>query len=95
MFVGERSLLFDEPRACDVVVTSPQGARVAYIDKEAFEGCMGPVSEVMQRTALAVKQEDLEEHTILGTGTFGIVKLVKHRPTGNTYALKVISKAKP
>ena len=34
-------------------------------------------------------QEDLEEHTILGTGTFGIVKLVKHRPTGNTYALKV------
>ena len=41
------------------------------------------------------EQEDLEEHTILGTGTFGIVKLVKHRPTGNTYALKVISKAKP
>jgi serine/threonine protein kinase len=38
-------------------------------------------------------QEDLEEHAILGTGTFGKVKLVKHRPTGNTYALKVGSKA--
>jgi hypothetical protein len=44
-------------------VTSPKGARVAYIDKEAFEGCMGPVSEVMQRTALAVKPAHAEHRT--------------------------------
>ena len=55
---------------------------------------MGPVSDVMERTAVAVKPSDLVEFKVLGTGTFGKVKLVKHTPTGNTYALKIISKQK-
>lgn len=30
---------------------------------------------------------------IKGRGSFGLVELVKHKPTGNTYALKGVSKA--
>lgn len=37
--------------------------------------------------------EDLEVLRTLGAGTFGRVKLVRHRPTGNAYALKMLQKA--
>ena len=93
-YVGERSLLHNEPRACDVVVTSEGGAKVAYLEKEDFEKSMGPISEVLKRSADSVKKDDLEEFAILGTGTFGKVKLVKHRPSGQTFAMKIISKQK-
>ena len=93
-YVGERSLLHNEPRACDVVVTSEGGAKVAYLEKEDFEKSMGPISEVLKRSADSVKKVDLEEFAILGTGTFGKVKLVKHRPSGQTFAMKIISKQK-
>ena len=39
------------------------------------------------------KFTDLELRRILGVGTFGRVKLVVHKPTGNTYALKCMRKA--
>ena len=55
---------------------------------------MGPISEVLKRSADSVKKDDLEEFAILGTGTFGKVKLVKHRPSGQTFAMKIISKQK-
>ena len=84
-FVGERSLLFDEPRACDVVVTSGE-CRIAFIDKKAFEACMGPISEVMQRTAMGVRQEDLVEFKLLGTGTFGKVAPPEPAPSSSPEA---------
>ena len=49
---------------------------------------------MLKRSADSVKKDDLEEFAILGTGTFGKVKLVKHRPSGQTFAMKIISKQK-
>ncbi|OQS03789.1 cAMP-dependent protein kinase catalytic subunit alpha [Thraustotheca clavata] len=39
-----------------------------------------------------VQLKDLEILGILGIGTYGVVKLARHRPTGRAVALKVISK---
>ena len=44
---------------------------MAYLEKEDFEKSMGPISEVLKRSADSVKKDDLEEFAILGTGTFG------------------------
>lgn len=41
----------------------------------------------------AIKLEDLNHIKTLGTGTFGRVKLVEHRPTGDVYALKILQKS--
>ena len=93
-YVGERSLLFGDCRACDVLVTSPD-CQIAYLVKDAFEKVMGPVTDVLRRTARdKIKRDELQELRILGTGTFGKVKLVKHTPSGNTYAMKIIAKQK-
>lgn len=46
-----------------------------------------------QREVLGLPFRELEQRATLGTGTFGRVKLVVHKPTGNTYALKMLSKA--
>merc|ERR1739848_132618 len=74
--------------------TSARGAKVAYLEKEDFEKSMGPIEAVLKRSADSVKKDDLEEYAILGTGTFGKVKLDKHTPTGNVFAMKIISKQK-
>ena len=39
-----------------------------------------------------IKFEDLEQLKTLGTGTFGRVKLVKHKETKETFALKMLQK---
>jgi hypothetical protein len=44
----------------------------------------------MERTTFALA--DLEPLKTVGTGTFGRVKLARHKPTGNTYALKCMNK---
>jgi serine/threonine protein kinase len=40
-----------------------------------------------------LKIEDLEIRNTLGTGSFGRVHLVKYKPTGKHYAMKVLKKA--
>merc|ERR1712241_270170 len=39
-----------------------------------------------------IRLEDLEEKDVLGKGSFGKVTLVKHKQTGDCYALKAVSK---
>lgn len=48
--------------------------------------------EVVGKYSMDIAQEDLEIREILGCGAFGRVKLVKHLPTGNSYALKILVK---
>ena len=36
-----------------------------------------------------VKYSDLELHRIIGTGQFGMVRVVRHKKSGEVYALKV------
>ena len=38
---------------------------------------------------LPVKFADLEMHRIIGTGQFGMVRVVRHKKSGEVYALKV------
>ena len=47
--------------ACAPRQVSSKTCSIAYIDKVSFEACMGPVAEVMQRTAENIKQSDLVE----------------------------------
>lgn len=40
----------------------------------------------------SITLDDLEVKSVLGRGTFGVVKLVQHKQWGTTYALKVLQK---
>lgn len=51
----------------------------------------GPVAE-NENMRDVYKQSDLQVLGTLGQGSFGFVQLVKHKPTGETFALKAISK---
>ena len=60
-------------------------ARLAKAVKSSKATSGGPASDLP-------KWRDLELRRILGTGTYGRVKLVVHKPTGKTYALKCMRK---
>ena len=55
---------------------------------------MGPIQDVLNRASEVVKREDLEEHTLIGVGTFGKVRLVRDKPSQRIFAMKIISKSK-
>ncbi|KAF4320499.1 hypothetical protein BBO99_00008053, partial [Phytophthora kernoviae] len=50
--------------------------------------CSDPVAEELS----TVTTEDFEIIRVLGVGTYGVVKLAKHKPSGMSVALKVLSK---
>ena len=55
--------------------------------------CGGPVADLLKRAITKIKFEELRPFKILGTGTFGVVKLVHHEQSGQTFAMKIIAKA--
>jgi len=104
-FFGERTLLKDEPANATVRTLAGQGAVTCYVcSRESFTAILGPLqalidAEVRRRDREAAKQQeppplwsDLELRRILGVGTFGRVKLVRHIPTNTAYALKCMRK---
>lgn len=48
--------------------------------------------EPLDQELATVSAEDFEVIRVLGVGTYGVVKLAKHKPTGRSVALKVLSK---
>ena len=92
-FAGERSLLYGEPRAADVVVYT-KSVHAAFLDAAGFEKCLGPIADVLKRANVMLRRENLELYALLGVGTFGKVKLVRDTAGGKIYAMKIISKAK-
>ena len=72
-------------------------------DRDTFTAVLGPLQALidneMQKRDKALNRPDapkfgdLELRRILGVGTFGRVKLVVHKKTGETYALKCMRKA--
>jgi CRP-like cAMP-binding protein len=102
-FFGEMSLLRGEPRKADVIADG--GAlECLQLDRDRFVELLGPVQDVLNREAeergLVLRRQqsrvlfdDLAVLRTLGCGTFGRVKLVKHRMSGMPYAMKVIRKA--
>jgi len=102
-FFGERTLLKDEP--ANATVKTLAAPVTCYVcSRESFTAILGPLqalidAEVTRRDREAAKQEepaplwaDLELRRILGVGTFGRVKLVRHKPTNTAYALKCMRK---
>merc|ERR1719330_818032 len=103
IYFGERALLENEPRAATVEVCSNY-AKVLALDREAFDLLLGPLRDigkgsgprpevVTPSNALQdIPFDKLSRVGLLGCGGFGTVELMEHMDTGETYALKGISK---
>lgn len=73
--------------------------------REATEAVLGTALQPLLQQRLAsrstakarqsnkpqIEYKDLEMHRIVGTGQFGMVRVVRHMPTNQAYALKVLS----
>ena len=71
-YIGEKSLLYGTKREFDAVVSSATCA-AAFLDQAAFEAVMGPIADILNRATEVVNRDDLQEHVLLGVGTFGKV----------------------
>jgi len=102
-FFGERALLKSDVASATIKVAEG-GHLVCYTcDRDTFTAVLGPLQDLIdkemeKRDAARNRPErpkfaDLEIRRILGVGTFGRVKLVIHKPTNVTYALKCMRKA--
>lgn len=97
-YVGERALLFDEPRSATVEVTSNE-ADLWFIDKSTFSEIVkgNMMEDLMGRIRLQdtnVEMKDLKCTKIVGAGAAGVVRLVQHKTTNTRYALKRVMKTK-
>ena len=100
-YFGERALLTSE--AAGATVRAKTKLVLFSCERKTFTEVFGPLQdlldhEIQRRDALASKMQrpdwnDLEIRRILGVGTFGRVKLVVHKPTKATFALKCMRKA--
>lgn len=92
-FFGEMALLRAEPRAATIAA---QGSlKCLTLNRITFTRLLGPLQErlalEMDRRELqmgTIKFSDLEPIKLIGIGSFAFVRLVLHRPTNTTYALK-------
>mmetsp|Transcript_28502 Transcript_28502/g.70872 ORF Transcript_28502/g.70872 Transcript_28502/m.70872 type:complete len:787 (-) Transcript_28502:604-2964(-) len=102
-YFGERALLKGEPANAAIKVKDGSSLSVYCCDRATFTEYLGPLQAIIdaaiaKREAAASMPEkpkfaDLELRRILGVGTFGRVKLVIHKPSGVSYALKCMRKA--
>jgi len=115
-FFGEMALLNDEKR--QATVTAGENCECLMLDRAAFDECLGPLKDIMEREAGrrasdmssrkqtaeankakevkiegSISLDDITLLSVLGQGTFGKVKLVQHKETKMTYALKILQKA--
>lgn len=95
-YIGERALLFDEPRSATVEVTSNE-ADIWFVEKATFTDIVkGNMQEdLMHRIRLqdtSVTMKDLKCIKIVGAGAAGVVRLVEHKTTKTRYALKRVMK---
>eukprot|EP00914_Ancora_sagittata_P026955 GHVO01052901.1.p1 GENE.GHVO01052901.1~~GHVO01052901.1.p1 ORF type:complete len:652 (+),score=108.99 GHVO01052901.1:253-1956(+) len=95
-YFGERALLYDEPRSASVETSSTE-VDLWVVEKEIFlQIIRGPMlSHLEERIRLQdtkVKWDEMQHVRVIGRGTFGIVKLIRHKPTGTRYALKCVSR---
>eukprot|EP00242_Pyramimonas_sp_CCMP2087_P014665 CAMPEP_0198203120 /NCGR_PEP_ID=MMETSP1445-20131203/6372_1 /TAXON_ID=36898 /ORGANISM="Pyramimonas sp., Strain CCMP2087" /LENGTH=907 /DNA_ID=CAMNT_0043874371 /DNA_START=201 /DNA_END=2924 /DNA_ORIENTATION=+ len=98
-FFGEKALLEEEPRAANI--TAVGRVECYTIERDDFTKHLGNLKDMlavhaqkMQRVEKEknIRMEDLQEVSMLGSGAFGLVYLVRHKVTGVTYAMKAINK---
>lgn len=77
--------------------------QVMALPKEVAEAVLGTALQPLLQQRMAgrnnlkksqvakpqIEYQDLEMHRIVGTGQFGMVRVVRHIPTNQAYALKV------
>ncbi|TYZ66629.1 hypothetical protein PybrP1_002243, partial [[Pythium] brassicae (nom. inval.)] len=85
-YFGERALSSENALSAASVTAATDVSLIA-LDRQAFDDLLGSLSEVIDHNM------SMRILRTLGSGTFGRVKLVRHRATGTPYALKVVSKA--
>ncbi|CAJ1349953.1 unnamed protein product [Effrenium voratum] len=94
-YVGERALLYSEPRSATVKVV--EESELWMMGHNDFnEAVQGPIRDYMKaRIALQNTKVDLDSLTclrVIGRGGFGVVKMVQSKTSGTRYALKCVSK---
>jgi len=94
-----RDLLEGAPRAYDLVAKGPAVALV--LKAQAVQDVLGLGLEELLRHRMHEKEsshdrvaiDDLEMHRVVGTGQFGMVRMVRHKKTQEVFAFKMLSKA--
>ena len=101
-YFGEMALLQDAPRMANVLAN--EDTVCMSLETDVFKELIGSMQdlltresdrrnkEVERKSRPPVKMDDLEVMRTLGVGTFGRVKMVRHKPTGVPYALKCMRK---
>uniref|UniRef100_A0A7S0A147 cGMP-dependent protein kinase n=1 Tax=Pyrodinium bahamense TaxID=73915 RepID=A0A7S0A147_9DINO len=94
-YVGERALLFSEPRSATITVV--EDSELWKMNKEAFMDVVkGPILDYMKdRIAFQNTKVELDSLIclrIIGRGGFGVVKMVQLPTTSTRYALKCVNK---
>lgn len=105
-YFGEMALLDDEIRKATVVAQT--NCECFAIDRSTFNRILGSLKDILGRETqqrLSIINETLGQNSghiefkdlvaiaTLGSGTFGRVSLVQHKPTKNVYALKAMLKS--
>jgi len=98
-YIGDRALLYDEPRTATITISS-EDALLWVLSKQVFldiVGTAGLREHLEQRNRIQnghLRFEDLFAIKVIGQGGFGIVKLVEHVDTKVQYALKCVRRDK-
>eukprot|EP00928_Gymnodinium_smaydae_P012363 TRINITY_DN14487_c0_g7_i1.p1 TRINITY_DN14487_c0_g7~~TRINITY_DN14487_c0_g7_i1.p1 ORF type:complete len:778 (+),score=153.39 TRINITY_DN14487_c0_g7_i1:68-2335(+) len=93
---GEKALMDSAPRNATIKVVS-ETAMALYLDKQSFEmlvkgAAAAPSPDANKKRFGNIVRKDLRRLGLLGCGGFGAVEMVEHVKTGETYALKCLSK---
>jgi len=100
-YFGERSLILGEPRAATAVARGE--VHCLTLSAKDFTLYLEPLKEQMKQRAIsygtaqqqgnrAIGMPDLEELGVLGVGSFGFVRMMRHKASKEVYALKALKK---
>jgi len=101
-YFGEMALMEDKPRMSNVIAN--EDVVLMSLERTVFNQLIGDMQELLTRESdrrkreverkmrPPMKMDDLEVMRTLGQGTFGRVKMVRHKPTDSAYALKCMRK---
>jgi len=99
-YFGELALMQSDARAATVKVTTST-AKTLTLERSKFNELLGPLSELVSRgkkgptsswKSEKIVRKDLSRIGLLGCGGFGTVEMYEHKVTGQTYAMKSLSK---
>eukprot|EP01029_Cantina_marsupialis_P017092 TRINITY_DN383_c1_g1_i3.p1 TRINITY_DN383_c1_g1~~TRINITY_DN383_c1_g1_i3.p1 ORF type:complete len:811 (-),score=267.69 TRINITY_DN383_c1_g1_i3:286-2718(-) len=100
-YFGEGALLTNDPRRANIIAVGE--VTCIALSRDAFTKVLGPLQQVLGKNFDARKNsskggsdiewDDIQKIKTIGSGSYGTVTIVRHRITGQTYALKRIRKA--